>query len=116
MSTSRAAKTVKDAKEAVVDETDTAALSAELKELRREFRELVEQVGRVGKVSAHEAKSAAKSTVRHGKEASDHIVEEVADYWSGLEGKVVKETRESPWKALGLAAAAGVALGFILRR
>lgn len=116
MSTSRAAKAVKDAKDAVVDETDTAALSAELKELRREFRELVEQVARVGKVSAHEAKSAAKSTVRHGKEASEHLVEEVADYWSGIEDKVVRETRESPWKALGIAAAAGVAIGFLMRR
>ncbi|MGP1275442.1 MAG: glycine zipper domain-containing protein [Caulobacterales bacterium] len=115
MSTS-AARAAKQVKSAVKREADAESLAAELEELRREFRELVEQVGRVGKVGAHEASTAAKATVKQGKETGDHLVEEVVDQWHSVEDRVVQQTRDNPWQALGIAAAAGLLIGFLARR
>lgn len=111
--TERAAK---QAKGAIKKEANPESLAAELEELRREFRELVEQVGRVGKVSAHEASSAAKATVRQGQHVGESIVEDVVDHWNAFDERITKETRDNPWQALGLAAAAGLLIGFMARR
>ena len=110
---SRAAKQVKSA---VKSEADAESLAAELEELKREFRELVEQVGRVGKVSAHEASTAAKTTAKQSQDIGEQLVDDVVDQWNSVEGRVVRETRENPWQALGLAAAAGLLIGFMVRR
>ncbi|WP_429911572.1 glycine zipper domain-containing protein [Glycocaulis sp.] len=115
MSTS-AARAAKQAKDAVKREADAESLAAELAELKREFRELVEQVGRVGKVGAHEASTAAKTTVKQGKDVGEQLVEEVVDQWNTVEGRILKETKENPWQALGIAAAAGLLIGFLARR
>lgn len=115
MSTS-AERATKQAKSAVKREVDADSLAAELDELKREFRELVEQVGKVGKVSAHEASSAAKATMKQGQHVGEAIVEDVVDHWNSFDERVTKETRENPWQALGIAAAAGLVIGFLARR
>lgn len=115
MSTS-AARAAKQVKDAVKREADTESLAAELAELKREFKELVDQMGRVGKVSAHEASAAAKTTVRQGKDMGEHLIEEVVDQWNTVEGRILKETKDNPWQALGIAAAAGLVIGFLARR
>lgn len=111
-----AARAAKQVKSAVKSEADAESLAAELEELKREFRELVEQVGRVGKVGAHEASTAAKSTAKQSHDIGEQLVDDVVDQWNSVEGRVVRETRENPWQALGLAAAAGLLIGFMVRR
>lgn len=115
MSTS-AERAAKQAKSAVKREVDAESLANELDELKREFQELVEQVGRVGKVSAHEASNAAKATVKQGQDIGEHLIDDVVDQWHSVEGRVVQQTRDNPWQALGIAAAAGLLIGFLARR
>ena len=55
-----------------------------------------EGVGEVGKVSAHEASTAAKTTVKQGKDVGEQLVEDVVDQWNTVEGRIVRETREKP--------------------
>lgn len=112
-STERAAK---QAKEAVKRETNPESLADELDELKREFRELVDQVAKVGKVSAHEASSAAKATMKQSQHVGEAIVDDVVDHWNAFDDRVTKETRDNPWQALGIAAAAGLLIGFLARR
>jgi ElaB/YqjD/DUF883 family membrane-anchored ribosome-binding protein len=82
-----------------------ASLSAEVAELRRDMQRLVAQVEKAGKAGLGKVIEKGESL---GREAEDEL------RW--LEDEVLRSTRESPWRSLGIAALAGLVLGLIIRR
>jgi ElaB/YqjD/DUF883 family membrane-anchored ribosome-binding protein len=88
------------------DETDAeASLSAEVAELRRDLQRLVAQVEKTGKAGLGKVIESGESL---GHEAGEEL--------RRLEDEVLRGTRESPWRSLGIAALAGLVLGLIIRR
>lgn len=88
------------------DETGAeASLSAEVAELRRDLQRLVAQVEKAGKAGLGKVIESGESL---GRDAGDEL--------RRLEDEVLRGTRESPWRALGIAALAGLVLGLIIRR
>lgn len=87
------------------DEEIETALADEVAELRRDLQRLVAQVEKVGKAGAGRV-------VAEGEALGAEVQAELRR----LEDEVLRGTRESPWRSLGLAALAGLVLGLILRR
>jgi ElaB/YqjD/DUF883 family membrane-anchored ribosome-binding protein len=83
----------------------TESLSDEVAALRRDLQQLVGQVEKVGKAGLGKA-------VAEGEAFGADVGAELRR----LEDEVLRGTRESPWRSLGLAALAGLVLGLILRR
>lgn len=86
------------------DETETA-LADEVAELRRDMARLVAQVEKVGKAGVDKVAAQGEA-----------LGADVGAELRRLEDEVLRETRESPWRSLGLAALAGLVLGLVLRR
>lgn len=87
------------------EEEIETALADEVAELRRDMARLVAQVEKVGKAGV--GKVAAEG---------EALTADVRAEFHRLEDEVLRSTRESPWRSLGLAALAGLVLGLFLRR
>ncbi|WP_127900184.1 hypothetical protein [Solirhodobacter olei] len=84
---------------------DSPDLSAEIATLRKEIEALAGTVSRIGRAGAATARGAAEGRIHEGAEAI-----------GGVEEKILAQTRDHPWRVLGLAALGGLVLGLVLRR
>lgn len=111
-------KSGKTAEKADADKPEDAAeaLAAEVAALRAELRSLVEHVGAVGASARGGAKRAARALAAEGADRGARAADDLMDEWRELDRRVLAETRDNPWRSLGIAALAGLVLGLILRR
>ncbi len=84
---------------------DAETLAAEIAALRSQLASLVETLGGEAATAAAKARAAGET-----------IASELVEDWHEIDRKVAEATRKTPWRALGIAALAGLALGAILRR
>jgi ElaB/YqjD/DUF883 family membrane-anchored ribosome-binding protein len=91
-------------------------LATEIATLRRDFHKLIDQIGRVGDAAGHGARAAVQAAATEGWGASEQATAELGAELGGLRDDLVQTARQHPWRTLGLAAAAGVVLGFLMRR
>ncbi|MCB2111152.1 MAG: hypothetical protein H6895_08325 [Defluviimonas sp.] len=80
-------------------------LGAEIEALRAEIEALAGTLKRIGRAGVEEARAAAVAELGEGAAS-------VEAFGAGI----AREARARPWRSLGLAALAGLALGFVLRR
>jgi ElaB/YqjD/DUF883 family membrane-anchored ribosome-binding protein len=91
-------------------------LATEIATLRRDFHKLIDQMGRVGDAAGHSARAAVQAASTEGWGASEQATAELGAELGGLREELVRTARQHPWRTLGLAAAAGVVLGILMRR
>ncbi len=108
--------TGKSSKVADPPEPEAEALAAEIAALREDFQALVAQVAAVGAAVRDEATSTVRAKAAIGLEAGETVVADLVGEWREIDRRVIDATRERPWRALGAAGLAGLALGLILRR
>ena len=87
-------------------ETEVADdLAKEVAALRKEMQEMASTISRIGRAGVAGARSVAEAKLGEGGDALHE-----------LEDRLLMETRARPYRALGLAALGGLALGLLLRR
>lgn len=109
-------KSSKPAEGAEADLPETQALFAEVSELRSELRALMDQAAVVTATAKGGAKIAARALAAEGAQAGSQAADGLIAEWRSFDRKVVGETRENPWRSLGVAAFIGMLFGIYLRR
>ncbi len=92
------------------------SLATEIATLRRDFQKLIDQMGRVGDAAGHGARAAVQAAATEGWGASEKATSELGAELGGLREELVRTARQHPWRTVGLAAAAGIVLGILMRR
>jgi ElaB/YqjD/DUF883 family membrane-anchored ribosome-binding protein len=110
------ASTSKTAKEAEKAEADAKALADEISRLGKEFEALIDQVTKAGITGVEELTAQARARAAEGIEAGEALAAQLRGEVRHLNDQVVETTRQSPWRALGLAALIGVLVGLLIRR
>ena len=93
---------------------DGAALSDELAKLRKDIASLVDNVGRMGRERAEAI--AGSANLSEGLAAGEAALADFAAEIRKIEKDIAASTRRGPWRALGIAALAGLIAGLVLRR
>lgn len=93
---------------------NAAALSEELGKLRKDIASLVDNVGRIGRERAEAIAGSEK--LSEGLAAGEAAMADFAAELRKIEQDIAASTRRGPWRALGIAALAGLVAGLILRR
>lgn len=100
--------------------TDTPDLAAEVAALRDEMSNVISLMGRLGQDSATVASDSARAklaeSIARGSEAAGKVSDRAKDEWASVESRILTQTRERPWRTLGIAALGGLAVGYLLRR
>lgn len=111
-------KSTKVAETAAADKPEAAAdaVAAEVAALRAEVKALVAQAGAVKTAAKGGAKRAARALAAEGAATGRHAAGDALAEWRAFDRKVVAETRDSPWRSLGVAGLIGLILGLVLRR
>lgn len=95
---------------------DVEAITAEIARLRGDLASLVDTVGRVGRSRARGLASTAQSKADEHMVKGEAMLGEISGELQRLENDLVVATRESPFRALGIAAALGFLLALFVRR
>ena len=93
---------------------DVSALSDELAKLRKDISALVDNVGRIGRERAEAIAGSEK--LSEGLAAGEAALSDFAAELRKIEKDIAASTRRGPWRALGIAALAGLIVGLVLRR
>jgi len=107
-------KTTKSEEENSNAEAD--GLSAEVAAMRQDLSELGESVTRMGKARVASLKSTARKRAAEGLETGEAALADLTAEIESLEGRIAAETRDRPFRALGIAGLIGFMLAMILRR
>ena len=92
------------------------AISADIAQLRQDLSSLTDTVSKFGRKGAHEIAAIAQDSMSGKLAAGEAALNDIAHELHALEADIALSTRKNPWRALGIAAAAGFVLGLILRR
>jgi len=111
MNTKTTTKTEEEKPKAAADN-----LSAEVAAMREDLSELGETVTRMGKARVASLKSTARKRAADGLETGEAALADLTAEIESLEGRIAAETRDRPFRALGIAGLIGFMLAMILRR
>ena len=97
-------------------DAEADGLSAEVAAMRKDLSELGESVTRMGKARVASLKSTARKRAAEGLETGEAALADLTAEIESLEGRIAAETRDRPFRALGIAGLIGFMLAMILRR
>lgn len=97
-------------------EATADSLSAELTAMRKDLSELGDIVARMGKARVASLKSTAQRKASDGIAAGEGALADLTAEIESMEGRIASETRDRPFRALGIAGLIGFMLAMILRR
>ena len=100
--------------EKLEDKADS--LSAEMKAMRKDLSELGDIVSRMGKARVASLRSTAQKKASDGLATGEAALADLTAEIESLEGRIAAETRDRPFRALGIAGLIGFMLAMILRR
>jgi ElaB/YqjD/DUF883 family membrane-anchored ribosome-binding protein len=94
----------------------TDSLSAEVTAMRKDLAELGDMVARMGKARVASLRSTAEKKASEGIATGEAALADLTAEIESLEGRIAAETRDRPFRALGIAGLVGFMLAMILRR
>lgn len=93
-----------------------SARGAEWRNLVSDVEDLIKKVANVDDREIAEMRAKVEQTLAKAKSAATHGVENVRGYARDATTATDEYVHESPWTAIGVAAAVGVLIGFIASR
>ena len=108
-------KTTTKADEEKLEET-ADSMGDEMAAMRKDLSELGDIVTRMGKARVASLRSTAQKKASDGLATGEAALADLTAEIESLEGRIAAETRDRPFRALGIAGLIGFMLAMILRR